>query len=269
MARIRTLKPEMWQSESVGRLSREARLLFIAIITQVDDEGRTRASSRGLASLLFPFDDDAGRLIEGWLEELHREFMFLRYEVDGDTYGYIPKWLSHQKIDKASRSKIPAPTEFVCTARESSRGLANPRSVSRIKDLGSEDQGEDQITAASAPDSKNARKAREVFGPKIPTNTGKPWQLPLTTAKRHMTAYGYTEAQLLAQLERIEKHKADLPDDKRPGFGGMHTIIESWLSKHAPQCAANETGPRAPKLDAATLAYAMEVQAQVFPRETA
>ena len=46
MARIRSLKPEMWSSESVGRLSRYARLLLVELITQVDDEGRIRASSR-------------------------------------------------------------------------------------------------------------------------------------------------------------------------------------------------------------------------------
>ena len=56
MPRIRTIKPEFPQSESVGRLSREARLLFLLLFTLVDDAGRSRAASRMLASVLYPYD---------------------------------------------------------------------------------------------------------------------------------------------------------------------------------------------------------------------
>jgi hypothetical protein len=59
VARIRTIKPEFVESESVGKLSREARLLFILLWTFVDDAGRARASSRLLTSRLYPYDDDA------------------------------------------------------------------------------------------------------------------------------------------------------------------------------------------------------------------
>ena len=73
MARIRTIKPEFPQSESMGRVSREARYCFIMLWTLADDSGRLRGNSRMLASLLYPYDDDAGALISGWLDELERE----------------------------------------------------------------------------------------------------------------------------------------------------------------------------------------------------
>ena len=117
MARIRTIKPEFPHSESIGKLSREARLLFIQLWTIVDDAGRSRAASRMLASLLYPFDEDAGGLIEGWLAELEQGNLIIRYEVDGSKYLEIVKWLKHQKIDHPSKSRFP---EF----REDSRGLA-------------------------------------------------------------------------------------------------------------------------------------------------
>ena len=119
VGRIRTIKPEFPQSESMGRVSREARLCFILLWTIVDDAGRTRASSRMLASLLYPYDDDAPSLIEGWLVELESERCLYRYEVDGNSYLQICKWLSHQKIDRPSQSKIPPFDEH-------SRGLAEP-----------------------------------------------------------------------------------------------------------------------------------------------
>ena len=132
MARIRTIKPELPQSESMGKVSRDARLLFILTWTLADDSGRLRGSSRMLASLLFPYDDDAPRLIDGWVSELVSEGCIQVYSAGGSTYIQICNWLIHQKIDKPSPSKIP---KFV----EPSRILANIRDG--IKDQGPKDQG--------------------------------------------------------------------------------------------------------------------------------
>lgn len=101
-----------------------------------------------LASLLFPYDDDAPALIDGWLSELEAEGCILRYKAGAQSYVQLCNWLIHQKIDKPSKSKIPP---FV----EPSRTLANPLEVSSeegIKDQG-RDQGEDGTTTtdASAP----------------------------------------------------------------------------------------------------------------------
>ena len=134
MARIRTIKPEFPQSETVGKLSRDARLLFIQLWTIVDDAGRTRAASRMLASLLYPYDDDARDLIEGWLTELEREGAIRRYEVDGSNYLEISNWLEHQKIDHPSKSRLPEFREDFSNPREDSRTLA-PDLGPRTKDL--------------------------------------------------------------------------------------------------------------------------------------
>ena len=126
MPRIRTIKPEFPQSESMGNVTRDARLLFIQLWTLADDSGRLRGASRMLASLLYPYDDDAPELIDEWLEELDREECIVRYKHETQTYIQICNWFSHQKIDKPSQSKVP-PFD------ESSRILANVRRG--IKDL--------------------------------------------------------------------------------------------------------------------------------------
>jgi hypothetical protein len=128
MPRIRTIKPEFPQSESMGRIGRESRLLFVLLWTLADDSGRLRGHSRVLASLLYPYDTDAGTLIEGWMAELEHEECIRRYMHNGDTYLEVCNWNKHQKIDKPSASKLPP---FV----ESSRIVANPLEHS------SEDQG--------------------------------------------------------------------------------------------------------------------------------
>lgn len=115
--RIRTIKPEFWESESLGRVSREARLLFIGLFSCCDDHGRARASSRLLASRLFPYDDDALKKLPTWIAELEKERCVRIYKSNDETYLDIPKWLNHQKIDKPSASKLP-PFEGI---REDSR----------------------------------------------------------------------------------------------------------------------------------------------------
>ena len=137
MARIRTIKPEFPQSESMGRVSRETRLCFVLLWTICDDSGRTRASSRMLASLLYPYDDDAGKRIDGWLTELETENCIVRYEIEGNTYLEVRNWLNHQRIDKPSASKIPP-------FAEASRILANPREASCEEGKGKEGKGKER-----------------------------------------------------------------------------------------------------------------------------
>jgi hypothetical protein len=54
MARIRTLKPTVWLSPQIMNLSHGARLLFIGLITQADDEGRGIADIRRSRPSIFP-----------------------------------------------------------------------------------------------------------------------------------------------------------------------------------------------------------------------
>jgi hypothetical protein len=159
MGRIRTIKPEFPQSESVGKLSRDARLLFIQLWTIADDEGRCRAASRMLASLLYPYDDDVSRLIDGWLDELEKNGQVRRYEVDGSTYLEIVKWLDHQKIDRPSKSKMPA-------FAGSPRALATISEVSET-DLGPRKRTKDSLgRSLTRPDRLRGNNSRN-FGRRI------------------------------------------------------------------------------------------------------
>jgi hypothetical protein len=107
MPRIRTIKPELPESESLGRVSREARLCFILLFTMADDEGRLRGHPDLIAGKLYPYDDDAKALIPRWLDELESQDCIARYRIEGNTYIQITNWLLHQKIDKPSKSKLP------------------------------------------------------------------------------------------------------------------------------------------------------------------
>ena len=137
--RIRSIKPEFWESESLGKVSREARLLFIGLFSCCDDVGRARASSRLLASRLYPYDDDAFKRLPGWIAELEKQGCIRIYVVDGESYLDLPKWANHQKIDKPSISKLPSFDDV----REDSRGFENNSLGTGNRE---EEQGEDSAT---------------------------------------------------------------------------------------------------------------------------
>lgn len=108
-ARIRTLKPEMWEDESVGRLGSWERLLFIGLITMADDEGRLRALPSAIAGHVFPYDEHPPAKIVRWLEAVAEVGLIQRYSHDGIEYVQITGWSKHQKINRATLSTLPAP----------------------------------------------------------------------------------------------------------------------------------------------------------------
>jgi len=144
MGRIRTIKPEFCQSETMGRVTREARLLFVLLFTIVDDEGRARAASRMLASLLFPYDDDAPVRLPEWMAELERQRCVILYGADGNSYLEIAKWKSHQRIDKPTKSRLPAPPDHNKSPEGSDDAPEASRSLQDNSSLDKEGKGKDQ-----------------------------------------------------------------------------------------------------------------------------
>lgn len=108
--RIRTLKPETWQDESVGALDIPARHLRTVLITMADDEGRFRALPAAIVGFGYPYDESITLAkVKKWLAAIESTGMIVTYEVDGIRYGYFPKWKQHQRINRPSPSLIPAP----------------------------------------------------------------------------------------------------------------------------------------------------------------
>jgi hypothetical protein len=107
MARIRTVKPEFFTSESVCAVSPLARLLFIGLWCESDRDGRLKWKPQTIKIRYLPVDDcDILELSQ----ELVTEKMISVYEVDGIKYCEIPAFKTHQVINNREReSEIPAP----------------------------------------------------------------------------------------------------------------------------------------------------------------
>jgi hypothetical protein len=111
MARIRQIKPEFFTSETVAGLSYRARLTWIGLWTHCDDAGRCRDNAQLIRAAVWPLDAITVDEVEDDLRELAAVGRISRYENDGRRYLVIPSFPEHQYIPKATRSKLPSPSD--------------------------------------------------------------------------------------------------------------------------------------------------------------
>lgn len=109
MARIRTIKPEMFESESLAECSVTAMLTFIGLLTQADDSGRQRDHPAIIAGRLWALrPEHTATHVAQDLEELAAAGLICRYTgCDGRGWLHIITWERHQKIDRPSASRLP------------------------------------------------------------------------------------------------------------------------------------------------------------------
>src|SRR4051794_8984572 len=112
MARIRSIKPEAFTSESMACLPIPVRWTFAGLWTHVDDEGRAVDNARLIAAALYPLDDDMpAAVVEEHLVLLAKHGKIVRYEVAGRRYLMVRSWRKHQKINKPTASRLPHPDD--------------------------------------------------------------------------------------------------------------------------------------------------------------
>lgn len=109
MARIRTIKPDAFTSETLSEIPRGTRWTFAGLWTYSDDAGRARDDIRLIKAALYPLDDATT------LSDVRDDIATLasiggvcRYVVNGRNYLHMPKWTDHQKINRPTGSRLPA-----------------------------------------------------------------------------------------------------------------------------------------------------------------
>ncbi|MGQ4488587.1 hypothetical protein ACN6LM_006058 [Streptomyces sp. SAS_281] len=110
MARIRTIKPEAFTSESLAEVTVAAERTFFGLLTQADDHGRHRDNAAIIAGLLWPLRAEHTSVhVEDDLNQLANAGLICRYTgCDGRRYLHVMTWSEHQKIDKPSQSRLPS-----------------------------------------------------------------------------------------------------------------------------------------------------------------
>ena len=94
------INPSIWEDPDFNRLSHQARLLFIGIISNSDDEGYIRGDSGSLKRLIFGFDEIKIEQIKEWIKELSKMKNIHFYDFKEETYAHLLNWSKYQKQQK-------------------------------------------------------------------------------------------------------------------------------------------------------------------------
>lgn len=110
--RIRSIRPEFYDSESMGNVSWDARFVFECLWSYVQDNGVNRDNARMIRGTCMPYDgDEVIPRIEAALDELEDAGCIVRYEWRGKHLLWLPNFLTYQKITNPSVCLFPTPEE--------------------------------------------------------------------------------------------------------------------------------------------------------------
>lgn len=166
MARIRSIKPDAFRSDTLSQVPRGVRWTFAGLWTYLDDDGYGRDNVRLIKAALYPLDEDITvDTIADDLKQLEAIGSICRYEADGRDYLHVPKspdkgW-DHQKINRPTPTKFPRCREHSVTAHGA---LTEGSPPDREQGTGNKEQGVsefDEFWAAypRKTDKGNAKKA--------------------------------------------------------------------------------------------------------------
>jgi hypothetical protein len=128
MARIRTIKPDFWDSPDTAKASYRTRLFYIAMWNWADDWGIGVASPKQLVAFAFPNDDDVSPAdYPSLAKEVADCFGVVFYMVAERPYYCIPAWDKHPRTERKAVRVNPTPdmaTSLMFTGKSEAPTLA-------------------------------------------------------------------------------------------------------------------------------------------------
>ena len=113
MARIRTIKPKFYDDVKIGRLSRDARYLYIALWVFSDDLGVANGDTIWLKSKIFPYDQIQVQQFEKWMNELVQNGFICLLSYNGERFIYLPNFTRHQVVNRPNYEDLNIPKELI------------------------------------------------------------------------------------------------------------------------------------------------------------
>lgn len=119
MARIRTIKPKFWDDTKIGRITRDARLLYIGLWNFSDDIGVVIGDSIWLKSKIFPYDQIQIQQFEKWMNELVINGFICLLSYKEERFIYLPSFTRHQVINKPNYEDLNIPKVLIDSVKDS------------------------------------------------------------------------------------------------------------------------------------------------------
>ena len=275
MARKRMIDPNIWESQSFNRLSMMARMLFIGLFSNADDEGRGVAHPARLRSTVFPYDDIPLDEIAAAMNECAAQVGVRFYDVNGDQFYQLENWLKWQRIDKPAPSNYPQynPLEndsenipgAVGEESESALGTVDEYSKNdsentlgtvppnRIEEKGIEEKKEEKPAQARAKDKPSPPRESDQIKALFAEHAGSNAELADALAgfydmrKKDRKPFTFRAAQLLiGELNKLGDkgtHAALLDQSTQRGWSGVFALKEDYARQGAPPSRTASSRP--------------------------
>lgn len=115
MARARNIKPGLYKNEDLAECSIWARYIFPGLWMLADREGRLEDRPKRIKGELLPYDSVE---VEPLLAELAENGFIRRYEVRGERFIYVVKFLEHQAPHGTERDGVCPDEDGYLTVHE-------------------------------------------------------------------------------------------------------------------------------------------------------
>ncbi|MGW2130428.1 hypothetical protein [Streptomyces coelicoflavus] len=292
MARIRTIKPEFFTSLTIADLSFEQRLTFVGLWTYVDDEGRAIYDARLIKAAVWPLDDRTAADVENDLRALTESSLITHYVVNRRAYLAVNGWREHQRINRPTKSKhpapdqaeqapAPAPTSENDDSLNTHGGLTEDSPQERNREQGKEqgtgNRNSSSGTAAAAPDPAPERDDVERVcthladriegnGSKRPTIT-KAWR---TAARLMLDKDGRTEEQIHGAIDWCQNSDFWRSNVMSlPKLRDKYDTLRLQATRHAPGSNVVPIGAARPSTTDQRVAEGMSLTARLRAEEAA
>lgn len=244
MARIRTIKPEFWEDEKIGKLPIPCRLFFIGCWNFADDFGVIKGNAALLKSQIFPYDENLRvSEIKKWIDSLVDARMLVPIIHAEESYYFIRTFRSHQVLDKRyDKSYIGKEIVKGLINRALNDNDVNTTSTPRDNDVNTTEEKEEEkedkkespngdekeATASSpAPSNPDFLKFNDWLERKAPfCSNPKNFSSQITEAEFLKLKEKYTGKQIADIIEQIENRK-----DLRKRYTNLYRTVLNWAKK--------------------------------------
>lgn len=244
MARIRTIKPEFWEDEKIGKLPIPCRLFFIGCWNFADDFGVIKGNAALLKSQIFPYDENLRvSEIKKWIDALVDARMLVPIIHAEESYYFIRTFRSHQVLDKRyDKSYIGKGIVKELISKALNDNDVNTTSTLRDNDVNTtEEKEEEKEDKKESPngDKKEAKASSSVssnpdflkFNDWLKRNApycsnAKNFSSQITEAEFLKLKEKYTGKQIADIIEQIENRK-----DLRKRYTNLYRTVLNWAKK--------------------------------------
>lgn len=244
MARIRTIKPEFWEDEKIGKLPIPCRLFFIGCWNFADDFGVIKGNAALLKSQIFPYDENLRvSEIKKWIDSLVDARMLVPIIHAEESYYFIRTFRSHQILDKRyDKSYIGKEIAKDLINKALNIDDVNTTSTPRDNDVNTTEEkeeekedikespnGDKKEAAASSPASSNPDflKFNDWLKRKAPfCSNPKNFSSQITEAEFLKLKEKYSGKQIANIIEQIENRK-----DLRKRYTNLYRTVLNWAKK--------------------------------------